>query len=160
MPEDNGGPSPMEWWDTLVEDMDARAAEYETDGWSTVRLHTADVTALEGRVEDRVGLSVLVSDDEFAAVEDVLASEAVESYSAYRTTIEQYVAFLLAVETDGRTAVLCPGYYARCDESVHAMFEQAMGAGQLTVYVRRLDRTAVRLSLDDPELLAPPGSRE
>jgi hypothetical protein len=160
MPEDSDGPEPMGWWDTLVDDMAARAAEYEADGWTTVQLHTADVTARAGQSDERVGLSVLVPDDEFETVESVLGSGTVASYSVYRTTVEGYVAFLLSVETDDRTAILCPGYYALSDESVHAMFDKATEAGQLTVSLRRLDETAIRLSLDSPDLLAPTHSDE
>lgn len=156
MTDDSDGPRPMGWWDTLVEDMDARAAEYESDGWETVTLHTADVTALEGRHDDRVGLSVLVPDDEFDELERVLGAETVESTDVYRTRVQGYVAFLLAVETDGETAILCPGYYALSDDSVDETFDLAEEAGRLTVYLRRLDETAVELAIDDPALLAPP----
>lgn len=147
---------PMAWWSDLLEDLDARAAEYEADGWETLALHTGDVTALDGRYGDRIGLSVLVPDDEYAELERTLAETTVESYDVYRTAVQGYVAFFLAIETADETVVLCPGYYALDDDSVHALFDHAEQEGLLTVFLRRLDETAVELTLSDPELLAPP----
>lgn len=149
------GPGPMDWWDRLLDDMAASAAEYEERGWETVRLHAGDVTALDGRYGDRVGLSVLVPDNEFAELERVLDGGDVQSCDVYRTDVQGYVAFLLAIETDDDTAALCPGYYALADDSVPGLFEQADSEGELRVYLRRLDETSVSVSIDDPGLLAP-----
>lgn len=157
MTDDAGdGPEPMGWWDMLVADMDEQAEAYEADGWETVTLHTADVTALDGSYGDRVGFSVLVPDNEFDDLEDVLAEETVESTDVYRTQVQGYLAFLLAVETDGRTAILCPGYYALSDDAVDGIFDRAAETGQLTVYLRRLDDATVELTIENPALLAPP----
>lgn len=150
------GPRPMPWWDALLEDMAASAAEYEDRGWAAIQLHTADVTLLAGEHDDRIGLSVLVPDDEFAVLERALDDGTVESCDVYRTEPEGYVAFLLAVETDERTAVLCPGYYALGDDAVESLFAAAESAGELRVYLRRLDETSVTVTIDDPALLAPP----
>lgn len=156
----DGGPltpthSGMEWWDDLVADAEDLAAEYEADGWDAITLHTGDVTALDGEHDDRVGLSVLVPDDEYARVESVLADAGVERYDAYRRSVAGRVALLLAVETTDETAILCPAYYERDGDAVEGMFDRAREAGVLRVYVRRLDQTAVVLELDDPDLLAP-----
>lgn len=156
MGDDGEGTGPMGWWDDLLADLEARAAAYRDDEWETLSLHAGDVTALDGRYGNRVGLSILVPDDEYAELERVLERTSVDSYDVYRTSVDGYVAFLLAVETADRTAVLCPGYYALADDSVHALFDHAARAGQLTVYLRRLDESAVEVTLSDPELLAPP----
>ncbi|PSP31173.1 hypothetical protein BRC64_11120 [Halobacteriales archaeon QH_10_67_22] len=156
MTDTGDGRRPMAWWDELLDDMDARADAYEADGWDTLRLHAGDVTALDGRYGDRVGLSVLVPDDEFDDLEATLAEATVDSYEVYRTEVQGYVAFLLSVETDAESVVLCPGYYALADDAVHALFDRATDAGRLTVYLRRLDETAVELTLEEPALLAPP----
>jgi hypothetical protein len=146
----------MAWWDTLLEDASAHRSDYEADGWEASVLHTADVTPLDESDDDRTGLSVLVPDDEFDHLAERLDETTVDRYDVYRTTVAGYVAFILAIETADDSAFLVPGYYVADDESAVNLFEHAVATGELTVYVRRLDHTAVELSLDEPELLAPP----
>jgi hypothetical protein len=150
--------SAMAWWDRLLEDAADQRAAYEDDGWEAFVLHTADVTPLDGTADDRVGLSVLVPDDEFDRLAGVLSETTVQRYDAFRTTVTGYVAFVLAIETADDTAVLCPGYYVVDDDSAEALFEQALADEVLTMYVRRLDGTSVEVELADPELLEPPKS--
>lgn len=153
---EQGAMASMAWWDQLLDDASAQQSDYEAEGWDATVLHTADVTPLDGSEGDRVGLSVLVPDDEFEHLSSILAGTSVERYEMYRTTVTGYLAFVLAIETADETAVLCPGYYALDDDSTQALFEQAVDAGELTVYVRRLDDTSVEVTLSEPELLAPP----
>lgn len=146
---------PSAWWDELLADAGELAAEYEADGWDALELHPGDVTPLDGEFDDRVGLSVLVPDNEYDRLESALAEADVERYDAYRRAVGGCVALLLTVETTDDTAIVCPAYYERDAPAVDAMFEQARDEGTLRVYLRRLDQTSVVLSLDDPELLAP-----
>lgn len=153
---EHGAMASMAWWDELLEDATAQRSEYEAEGWDATVLHTADVTPLDESDDDRTGLSILVPDDEFDHLADVLSESTVERYDAYRTTIGGYVAFILAIETSAETAFLCPGYYLTDDDSAQNLFEQAMADGELPVFVRRLDQTAVEITLSEPDLLAPP----
>lgn len=153
-----GGSGPMEWWDELLADSSSRVAEYEDDGWDAFVLHPGDVTVLDGTEGDRVGLSVLVPDDEYDQAEDVLAADgALERYQVYRRTVSGHLALVLALETADETALVCPAYYALDDDSVEGLFATARGTGELSVYLRKLDGTSVEISLDEPSLLAPAG---
>lgn len=152
-----GGVGPMEWWDDLLADADDRVASYEAEGREAHVLHPGDVTALDGSEGDRVGLSVLLPDDEYERAERTLAAgDALERYDVYRTTVAGHVALLLALETGDGRALVCPAYYALDDDAVEGLFAAARSAGTLSVYLRRLDGASVELRLDDPSLLAPP----
>jgi len=154
-----GGPGPMEWWDELLADAAASAAAYEERGWETLQLHTADVTPLDGEYGDRVGLSVLVPDDEFDDLHSLFADATVDGYEVYRTVVTDYVALLVVLEDeDGGTAVLVPAYYAMADDAVEGLFDAADDDGELTVYLRNLADDSLQVTLSDPALLAPPES--
>lgn len=144
----------------LLEDMAASAAEYEQRGWTTLGIHTADVTVLSGEYGDRVGLSVLAPDDEFADLESMLA-DGVDGFEAYRTTAMGYVALLVVLEDAARErAVLVPAYYSREDDDAETLFGRALDEGELTLYLRNLAEEYVEVSLSDPRPLAPPDADE
>ncbi|SFR93948.1 hypothetical protein SAMN05216559_1412 [Halomicrobium zhouii] len=151
------GEGPMAWWDDLLADADDQVAAYEKEGWDAHVLHPGDVTPLDGAEGDRVGLSILLPDDEYERVARTLAAgDALERYDVYRTTAAGHVALLLALETGDERAFVCPAYYALDDEAVEGLFTAARSAGTLSVYLRRLDGASVEVTLDEPSLLAPP----
>lgn len=147
---------PMGWWDQLEADAAATAAEYEQRGWDTLCLHTADVTPLDGEHGDRVGLSVLVPDDEFETLRARLSPGDADS-DVYRTTALGYVALLVVLEDPQREfAAVLPAYYAESDESAERLFELSLDRGEIALFVRTLAMDQVTVTLSDPELLAPP----
>lgn len=151
------GVGPMEWWDDLLADANARVEAYEDEGWDAVVLHPGDVTPLDGAESERVGLSVLLPDDEYERVERTLAgSDALERYDVYRTRVSGHVALLVALETADDRALVCPVYYALEDDAVGGLFTAARSAGTLSVYLRTLGGESVTVTLDEPSLLAPP----
>jgi hypothetical protein len=146
----------MGWWDQLEDDAAATAAEYEQQGWDALCLHTADVTPLDGEHGDRVGLSVLVPDDEFETLQARLSPGDVES-EVYRTTALGYVALLVVLEDPAREfAVVFPAYYGESAESAERLFELARDRGEIDIFLRNLAMDRVTVTLSDPELLAPP----
>lgn len=147
----------MDWWSDLERDATETAASYEDRGWTSLVLHTADVTALDGEHGDRVGLSVLVPDDEYESLTAHLSRD-VTGYEVYKTVVPGYVAFLLVVEDEsGETAVVVPAYYATDDQRAERMLESAIDDGECAVYLRRLSGDYLTVTLEDPALLAPPG---
>lgn len=151
---DPGEESAMDWWNQLLEEMNAEAAAYEADDWETLELHPGDVTARDGSVED-LGLDVLIPDNEFAALETALA-DGVDSYEVLRSTPGEYVAALLVVETTGRERVVfVPVYYSRTDEAAAGLLQTALEAGELTLILRTLTDDRIKLTLDRPKLLVP-----
>ncbi len=144
----------MEWWDLLLEEMDAEAAAYAEEGWETLELHPGDVTARDGSVAD-IGLDVLVPDNEFETLETALA-DGVDSYEVFRSTPGESVAALVVLEDAVRElAVFVPVYYDRNDEAAAALLKTALEDGELTLILRTLTDDRVELTLDDPALLVP-----
>lgn len=144
----------MDWWALLLEEMSAEAAAYESEDWETLELHPGDVTARDGSVED-LGLDVLVPDNEFTTLETAL-SDGVDSYEVLRSTVGEYVAALLVIETTSREcAVFVPVYYKRNDKTAARLLQAALAAGELTLILRTLTDDRVELTLDSPELLVP-----
>jgi hypothetical protein len=146
------------FWDDLLADAAATADEYREDGWETLELHPGDVTPLTGEYGDRVGLDVLVPDDEFRAVEAWFdAGFSVDGYRAFRSVVSGAVFVLAVVRDEGsQRALFVPAFYALDDPDARDLFGEARGAGHLRLFLRRLSGDYVDLALDDPELLAPP----
>lgn len=145
-------------WDDMLADLAATAEGYREDGWETLELHPGDVTVLSGKYGDRVGLDVLIPDDEYCALETWFdAGFDVDGYEVYRSVVEGTVFLLVAVrDADDRRAVLFPAYYAPGDGDVRELFARAGRDGELHSYLRRLSGDYVELRHDDPDLFAPP----
>lgn len=144
-------------WEDLLSDLAATAEEYRDDGWETLAVNPGDVTALGGTHGDRVGIDVLVPDDEYRDLEAWFdAGFAVDDYEVYRSTVGRVVFLLVAVrdETD-RRVVLYPAYYAADDNSAVSLVETAREEGELRTFLRRLSGDYVELTHDDPSLFLP-----
>jgi hypothetical protein len=148
-------------WEAVIDDMEATATEYREQGWEAVELHPGDVTPLpptrggDALDDDRVGLDVLVPDNEFEAVESAAADATFDSYEAYRAQAGSVVFAVVAIEAtaDGR-AVLVPLYYRAADARV--MTRRARERGSLDLYVRPLaDDRRVVFTQEAPELILP-----
>lgn len=145
-------------WDVLLEDLAATAGEYRDEGWETLELHPGDVTALSGEFGDRVGLDVLIPDDEYRDLESWFdAGLTVDGYEVYREVVEGVVLLLVVVrDDDAERAVLFPAYYDLDDDRARALFDRVDRTGTLHTYLRRLSGAFVELRHDDPALFAPP----
>ncbi len=156
----------LEQWEAFVDDVEATADQYRDEGWSVLELHPGDVTPQpgshdrrfdgstgggEGRDErqtdesdlERVGFDVLVPDDEFENLEDLVdAGFEVTRYELYRGDGDAS-AFALVVELDESTqqAVLVPLYYQPSD--VATLSRLADERGELETHVRPLSRRRV-----------------
>ncbi|PSP55008.1 hypothetical protein BRC82_07885 [Halobacteriales archaeon QS_1_67_19] len=151
----------MEFWDDIVADMEATAEEYEADGWETLLLHPGDVTTLSpGEDDERFGVDVLVPDDEFEAVEELLAGPAsIDSYEAFRAMGDGLVLFVVAMEDrEQELAVLYPGYYDVQD--AQAMLQAAQRESEMRTYLRTLSNEYIEFTHDEPENFAPPTGEE
>ncbi len=157
-PEDLAGDPVQTVWEDLIADASATAAEYEADGWETLELRPGDVTPLDGEYGDRVGLDVLVPDNEYRALQSWFDDGfAIDDYEVYRSLVDRTV-FLLVALRDGEVerVVLLPTFYRLGADAVSGMFEHAGETGALHVYVRRLSGEYAEIRLDDPALFAPP----
>lgn len=150
-----------EFWDDVVADMEATAAEYEAAGWETLQLHPGDVTTrVPDGDADPFGLDVLVPNDEFDAVEDLLAGDvAFDSYEAFVALSDGLVLLVVAMEDeDAEVAVLYPAYYDV--QNSQEMLAAARDAGEMRTYVRTLTNDRIEFTHADPETFAPPTGDE
>lgn len=146
-----------EYWDEMIADMEATAEEYEAEGWDTLQLHSGDVTTtVPDENDERFGLDVLVPDDEFAAVEELVADGVTfDSYEVFRALADGLVLFVVAMEDhDAEVAVLYPAYYDAQD--AQGMLAAAQQAGEMRTYIRTLQRDQVEFTHDEPVNFAPP----
>jgi galactose-1-phosphate uridylyltransferase len=148
----------MDFWDEVVDDMEATAAEYRDNGWDAIEVHPGDVTALPPDHE-RFGLDVLVPDNEYDTV-----SEAVEtgdgefdSFEVFRASAGGTVFLVVAVEDKHSSqVVLVPAFY-----NVREAADTLTGArerGELPIHLRTLSADeVVTFEPSDPDPLFPEG---
>jgi hypothetical protein len=153
-------------WEAVLDDMEVTAADYRENGWTVVELHPGDVTPLppamggEALDDDRIGLDVLVPDNEFETVEREAEDATFDSYDAYRAQVGSVVFAVVAVEaTERELAVLVPLYYRAADS--REMATRARERGHIDLFVRPLaDDRRVVFSQERPELILPESTNE
>jgi hypothetical protein len=149
----------MDFWERVVDDMEATAAEYRDAGWEVVELHPGDVTPVPAMLDtvesEQFGLDALVPGGEFETVEGLVEDADFDAYDAYRAERGGVVFLVVAMlAEEAETAVTIPLYY-RTNEAA-PMLERAAEAGEMHVFVRPLsDDRRVIFVQDDPEALLP-----
>lgn len=153
----------MEFWEEVMADMEATAAEYRESGWETDKLHPGNVTPLpagataDGEFADgRTGLDVLVPGEEFERVEELVESGSFDGYDVFRAQQAGVVFLVVAMrdEAAGR-AVVFPLYY-RIDEARETLARVAE-RGKMRTWVRPLDdERRVVFVQESPDGLLPP----
>lgn len=143
------------FWKELLEDAEAIAAEYREDGWDVETLRPGDISRV--RNDERVGLSVLVPDDEYETVETLVERErtSFDAAEVYRRAVGDVV-FAIAVERDEatETAVVVPLYYR--PREAGEVLEAALEEGQLRLHLRPPSvENWVTFGHDEPSLFVP-----
>ena len=153
--------SVMQFWDEVVDDMEATAEEYRESGWDPIELHPGDVTALPPDHE-RFGLDVLVPDDEFETVRAAVEAEdaSFDDVEVYRASTGGTVFLVVAVRDEATSTVaLVPAFYGV--REAQETLEGANERGELPVHLRTLsNEEIVTFEPDDPTPLFPPGGEE
>ncbi|WP_227352842.1 DUF7529 family protein [Haladaptatus salinisoli] len=146
----------MPFWEDVLADMEATAAEYEESGWNVLQLHPGDVTPLWTERDDEFGLDVLVPDDEFEALETLLDDGvAFDAFEAYRALGDGLVFLVVVMEDrDAETAVCYPAYYDA--QGGQKMLADAADAGEMRTHIRVLSDDRIRFTHDDPNVFRPP----
>ncbi|WP_049971879.1 DUF7529 family protein [Haladaptatus cibarius] len=146
----------MPFWEDVLADMEATAEDYEQSGWDVVQLHPGDVTPRWTEDHDEFGLDVLVPNDEFDAVSDLLDSGVeFDAFEAFRATGDSLVFVVVVMEDhDTETAVCYPTYYDV--RGAEQMLQDAMNAGVMYSFIRTLTEDRVRFTHDDPAVFQPP----
>ena len=138
-----------EHWEAMLEDMAATAEEYRDRGWTALELVPGDVTV----DPDLPGFTVLLADNEFADLTDLL-SEGVDSYHVYRAFVAGVTFALVALEdTEAERVALVPLYYSHA--RLPTLRSEADATGRLATRLRTLDRTELVVEHDDPDPFFP-----
>ncbi|AXR83326.1 DUF7529 family protein [Natrarchaeobaculum sulfurireducens] len=160
---DDGLPLSGPEWDELLEDATAIADGYREAGWDTVVCESVSVSPTT--VEDRVGLDVFVSEDEYERVASLVDGGVMidDAEVYYRPADGADRRFALVVEraSESETAVCLPLTYSF--DRARPVLETALLEGELLVYVRPIDGTEpsveppeadewITFSHDDPSL--------
>lgn len=140
----------MNVWNSVIDDMEATAAELEDEGWTTLELHPGDVI-IATNIEDP-GIDTVLPNPEFQELSSLIeAGVRFEEYEVYRAGGESIeYAVVVAKDFSQQIAVLIPLYYEIPD-----LAEIARGAETVPIYLRQLDEESVVLQLTEPELLLP-----
>ncbi|WP_435145503.1 DUF7529 family protein [Halobaculum sp. P14] len=150
-----------DFWQDVMDDMEATAEEYRDAGWDVLALHPGDVTALPTAsaqaTPDRVGLDVLLPGDEFEELEGLVAETDAEfdEYDAYRAETDDVVFLVVAMKSESAgAAVVFPLYYAVSEAA--PMLKQVARIGELRTYLRPLDDSSrVLFTQQEPSNLLP-----
>jgi hypothetical protein len=144
-------------WAATLEDMEALAEEYESEGWDTLTIAAGD-TAPEppdAGDDDRFGLVHTIPDDDAEAFTEAVEPGEFPRYDVFRNESDGRV-FLVTVLADPETslAVLIAGSFER--RHAPALVNTVMQEGEMYTHVQTLDSTQVgTFRHDDPEKFFP-----
>lgn len=144
------GTAIREHWDDLVADMEATAAEFREAGWDVLELHPGDVTVV---TESNRGFDVLVPDDEFERLRELVDAGEFPDHDVYRAEADITFALLVLKDPDGERAICCPLYYD--DDGLRTLGELADADGELWTHVRRLSEESVHFRHEHPDPFFP-----
>jgi hypothetical protein len=161
-PKDPGEVTPeneqvQNYWEEVVDDMEATAEQYRDQGWTVLECHPGDVVALApdtGERIDRWGLDLLVPDDEFDVLHEWVEEEgySFDAFEVFRAQGGGVVYVVVAMQDEATDhAVLFPAFY---DPSrSQGMLDAAVEAGEMHTHLRPLSETAiVSFTQSDPSL--------
>ena len=142
-------------WTDLLADAHAIAEEYRDDGWDAVVLEPTDISPVEQ--DDRTGLEVTVSADEYDIVADLVdGAVTITAADVYYRPLaaegsDQRVALTIERDDDSETAIFVPLAYDIV--ASRSVFETALVEEELFVHVLAdPDDGWVSFSHDDPSL--------
>lgn len=146
----------MDHWETVIDDMEATASEYERAGWETLLIHPGDVAVLDGSDGEGPGLDVVVPDPEFRdLVAAVDGDTEVETVDVYRASLASTTFLVVVLEYTGDLAVFVPVYYRSEGPEIEAALRRAHSDGEFVTRLRRLTGESVVVAHEDPSLFAP-----
>lgn len=146
-------------WPTVIEECQEIADEYRDQGWSVVVPVPSDVTAVPapGDTEDEnVGLDVVVSDDEFERLTDLLDTATFDAFNAFRAAKDGVVYLTLVFRATETESAFCLPLYYRVTEA-DRMLERVRAGDAMTTYCHSLSGDdQLEFRHEDPTPLFPP----
>lgn len=146
-------------WTQVIDDCRATAEEYRERGWSVAMPVPGDavpVPAPGDSADDKVGLDVLVSGDEFdrlTTLVDVGEFDEFESLRAYQNGI---VYLTVVFQATAHEAALCLPLYYRVAEA-NRMLDRVRAGDAMRTYVHPLSGdNRIEFDHEDPTPLFPP----
>ena len=143
------------YWDEVMDDMAATAAEYRDQGWDAIEVHPGDVAVFADR--GRTGIELLAPDDEFDDLSTAYdEADGFESAQVFRADPGGSIFLVIALENPGtETVALLPAYYSPLEHN--EFVEMIRDEGEVRTHVRPLDeRRILTFTHDDPSLFLPP----
>ncbi len=136
-------------WAELLADAEAMAGRYREEGWTAVVATTRDAAAVD---DELFGLDVLVPEEEYERIEEIVETGAVDRTHAFRTDAAGVRLLVVVAEaTAAEEAVFLPAYLSL--EDVETLRERADTEGAMYTHVRTLATdTRVTVQHEDPEL--------
>lgn len=148
-----------EFWDDVLDDLEATAEEYDEAGWTTVTVDPGDVAFRSEDAFDRFGIELVLGDEEAAAVaEHVTAPDAsFDTCSVFQAPVEDVVFLVVVVEDPGReVAILYPAFYDTTSEDVQATLDLARERREMHTHLRDLgEEHLLTFTHDDVSLFLP-----
>jgi hypothetical protein len=144
-----------EHWEALLEDLATVVEEYRERDWTALDVEPGDVTV----DPDLPGFSVLLADNEFEAVTELLGASGVDGYRVYLGSAADVVFAAIALE-DSRTerAAVVPLYYSRA--ALQGLRPAGEEAGRLVTRLRTLADREFVVEHEGPEPFFPGAERE
>jgi hypothetical protein len=153
--QNNPASQAMPYWEQLIEDMDATAAEYRESGWDTIEIHPGDVSTFPGNA-GRKGIELLAPDNEFEPAAEMFdEADGFEKAEVYRA-VQGNTIYVLVVLEDPATenALLLPAYYNQSTETEFVRMLQQ--ESDVKIHVRPLDeRRILTFTHNNPTLFLP-----
>lgn len=142
-----------EAWKSIRHQLEVITEEYAADGWAVQEINPGDVQALDRSRDDRLGLDVLVPDNQYESIEQLIESGIeLDNYHVYRSA-DAGIAYLIVILEDSteQVVVAYPAFY-QLDEKASSMFDEAQVEGAISTYFRTLSGDYIELRHDDPSL--------
>lgn len=146
-------------WQTVVEECQSLASEYEDEGWTVLAPVPGDVVPLPAPGDSevsKIGFDVLLSGDEFDRLESLVTDADFDEFEAYRAQDGGIVYASLVFEAPAAEAVVCvPLYYSTVEAD--RMLDRVRAGDPLRVYFHPLSGDQhVEFDLQDPTPVFPP----
>jgi len=131
-------------WSQTIDDMEALAAEYEAEGWTTVTIVAGD-TGTQGvdtgsEEDDRFGFIHVIPDNSAEEFEDAFREDGFPVYDVYRAEMDARVFMVTELrDPETETVIFIAGSFMRT--FADPLVEAAVDRGKLYTHVQTLDAT-------------------
>jgi hypothetical protein len=146
----------IQYWEAVLEDLEATIADYTDKGWTVFEVHPGDVTPVAGESPgEPCGLDVLVPSNELEDLQAMAEGADFDAFDVYRQTKGDVVLLIVAIKSSGSgQAILYPAYYD-VDEA-REMLQSAAERGRIDSYFRNLaDDEGAVFAHGNPALFRP-----